>query len=218
MRESATTVAWRAHTRKARGVAECSLARSGRLDSNQRPPGPQPGALPDCATPRGGVESRPLPSASLANVCSMEGLRRCGRCGEEKPADDFAWRRRRRLQRDSLCRPCRSAYGREHYEANRQRYIDQARVAKAARRLKRTRFLIEFFKTHPCADCGERDPVVLEFDHIEAKSFDIAQALPDRKWRTILDEMAKCEVVCANCHRRRTARRRGAMRVLLTES
>ena len=48
----------------------------------------------------------------------------CGRCGEIKPADDFSWRRREKGQRDSLCRPCRSQYGKEHYPANRQRYID----------------------------------------------------------------------------------------------
>ena len=51
--------------------------------------------------------------------------------------------------------------------------------------------------------------MVLEFDHLGDKLFDIGQALPYRRWQTILDEIAKCEVVCANCHRRRTARARG---------
>ena len=117
-----------------------------------------------------------------------------------------------------MCRSCRSAYKREHYLANRQRYIDQARERKEVRRLKRTRYLIEFFSTHPCVDCGERDPVVLEFDHLRDKLFEITQALPDRSWKSILDEMDKCEVVCANCHRRRTATRRGALRAVLTRA
>jgi hypothetical protein len=46
----------------------------------------------------------------------------------------------------------------------------------------------------------------------------VAQALPYRSWQSILDEMAKCEVVCANCHRRRTARRRGSLRADLTQA
>jgi hypothetical protein len=39
-----------------------------------------------------------------------------------------------------------------------------------------------------------------------------------KSWDNIEAEMSKCKVVCANCHRRRTARRRGAFRVVLTES
>jgi hypothetical protein len=142
--------------------------------------------------------------------------RRCGRCGALKAEDEFAWRRKARGQRDNLCRPCRSDYHREHYEANRQRYVDQARARKQALAVERTTYLIEFFKTHPCVDCGEEDPVVLEFDHLADKSFSIGQALPYRNWQRILEEIAKCEVVCANCHRRRTARRRGALRAVLT--
>ena len=52
--------------------------------------------------------------------------------GELKRAEDFAWRRKSKGQRDSFCRPCRSAYGKEHYQANKQRYIDQARDREAA--------------------------------------------------------------------------------------
>jgi hypothetical protein len=143
-------------------------------------------------------------------------LRRCGRCGESKPVAEFAWRRRGRGQRDNMCRPCRSAYGKEHYEANRQRYIDQAAKLKRKVMRERTLFLIEYFKTHPCVDCGETDAVVLEFDHLRDKLFDVGRAVRDRGWQSLLNEMEKCEVVCANCHRRRTARRRGALRALLT--
>jgi hypothetical protein len=144
------------------------------------------------------------------------GVARCSRCGELKPADDFAWRRKARGQRDTFCRPCRSAYGREHYLANRQRYIDQAAKVKQRLTRERTIYLIEYFKSHPCVECGETDPVVLEFDHLRDKLFNVGQALARRRWEAILAEIEKCEVVCANCHRRRTAKRRGALRVVLT--
>ncbi len=154
-------------------------------------------------------------------MCSMRDvakLRKCYRCGELKPADEFAWRRKAMGQRDSFCRPCRSAYGKEHYVANRQRYIDQARIQKQKLMLERTTYLIKFFKTHACVDCGETDPVVLEFDHLRDKSFAIGPELSRRSWQSILDEMEKCEVVCANCHRRRTAQRRGSLRAVLTQT
>jgi hypothetical protein len=57
----------------------------------------------------------------------------------------------------------------------------------------------------------------LEFDHLREKSFSIGAKLAQFTWQRILDEMEKCEVVCANCHRRRTAQRRGAVRALLTQ-
>jgi hypothetical protein len=118
-----------------------------------------------------------------------------------------------------MCRPCRSAYHREHYLANKQRYGDQARERKLALREERTLYLISYFSEHPCADCGETDPIVLEFDHLDAnaKSFNIGNALSYRNWESILREIEKCQVVCANCHRRRTSRRRGAMRTILAD-
>jgi hypothetical protein len=148
---------------------------------------------------------------------SESSLRRCSRCRQFKPVDDFATRRRRTGDRDTYCRPCRSAYGKEHYAKNRQRYIDQAVKQKDALRRERVLFLLSYFDEHPCVDCGERDPVVLEFDHIgDDKAFNIAQGLLHRKFETLLTEIAKCEVVCANCHRRRTARRGGHRRLSLS--
>jgi hypothetical protein len=117
-----------------------------------------------------------------------------------------------------MCRECRRDYGRQHYAANRERYIANAAALKRRTRLKRVEFLLEYFCAHPCADCGETDPVVLEFDHIGEKTFDVMQKFAERRWQAILDEIEKCEVVCANCHRRRTARRRGALRHVLTQS
>ena len=108
-------------------------------------------------------------------------------------------------------------YGKEHYAANRQRYIDQARTVKHKVRLQRTAYLIAYFDTNPCVDCGERDPVVLELDHLRDTSFSIGFGLTQRRWQRILEEIDKCEVVCANCHRRRTARRRGSVRMMLAK-
>jgi hypothetical protein len=81
----------------------------------------------------------------------------------------------------------------------------------------RAAYLVEFFTTHPCSDCGETDPVVLEFDHLGDKAFNIAKGLRDRSWKALIDEIAKCDIVCANCHRRRTAIRGGFARVAVAQ-
>jgi hypothetical protein len=139
----------------------------------------------------------------------------CARCREEKPVEEFAWHRRERGQRQPYCRACQKVYGREHYLANREKYIRAEARRKRARNARRMQHLIDYLGSHPCVDCGESDPLVLEFDHIGEKSFTIGTGFAGRNWQAILDEIAKCEVVCANCHRRRTARRRGSVRSLL---
>ena len=81
----------------------------------------------------------------------------------------------------------------------------------------RIEFVVAYLREHPCVDCGEEDPVVLEFDHLRDKKFPISKGLTDRNWQDVLDEIAKCEVVCANCHRRRTAKRGGFLRAAVAQ-
>jgi hypothetical protein len=191
---------------------------------NLRPPGPQPGALPDCATPRDASILRSLAASAVRTVCEhmfvqdrSRQTRRCGRCGQSKPLAEFAWRRRARGQRDNYCRSCRAEYKQEHYAANRTRYIAASLRRNRALARERAAYLIELFADHPCIDCGESDPLVLEFDHLGNKSFGISKGLRDHSWQAVLDEIDKCDVVCANCHRRRTALRAGFARAAVAQ-
>ena len=143
----------------------------------------------------------------MGTCVRMAARRQCGRCGETKSAESFAWRRKARGQRDNYCRSCRAQSKREHYVANRDRYIAQALARKRAVATRRAALLIDFFESRPCLDCGQSDPLVLEFDHRGDKSFNVSKGLRDLDWAAVLAEIAKCDVVCANCHRRRTARR-----------
>jgi Tat protein secretion system quality control protein TatD with DNase activity len=68
-----------------------------------------------------------------------------------------------------------------------------------------------YLSMHPCIDCGEKDIRLLEFDHVRGhKTANIARLLTQgRSWSTIEAEIAKCEIRCANCHRKRTSERDG---------
>ena len=116
----------------------------------------------------------------------------CGRCGVAKTLEHFAWRRKHKVQRDNYCRPCRSDYKREHCLAHKPRYVDQARAQRQQLATERDGYLLGLFATNPCADCGETDPLALEFDHLRDKCFNIGSALPYRNWESILAEIAKC--------------------------
>lgn len=73
----------------------------------------------------------------------------------------------------------------------------------------------EYLLAHPCIDCGEADPLVLEFDHRGDKRSAVVDLMRRHApWEEIIVEIQKCDVRCANCHRRRTARVRGHYREL----
>jgi hypothetical protein len=139
---------------------------------------------------------------------------RCSRCGEEKPRESFTWSLSK--GRDCYCRPCRAAYGREHYERNRKRYIRLAGLRSRKEIERRQALVVQYLEEHPCIDCGETDVVVLDFDHLSDKSFNVSYGIRYLRWETVLKEIEKCEVVCANCHRRRTAQRSRSGRFLLS--
>ena len=84
--------------------------------------------------------------------------------------------------------------------------------------MQRMIYVVEYLGRHPCADCGEDDVLVLEFDHLRDKSFSIPWGIRNRPWSLVLAEIEKCEVVCANCHRRRTATRAGFTRAALARA
>jgi hypothetical protein len=71
--------------------------------------------------------------------------------------------------------------------------------------------LIEYLTDKACVDCGESNPIVLDFDHLpkHEKKFAIGRAISGstRSWNSIFLEIQKCEIVCANCHRIRTSTR-----------
>jgi len=67
--------------------------------------------------------------------------------------------------------------------------------------------MLEYLSARFCIDCGERDPIILEFDHIvrKDKKKQVSKMLSGHySWEKVLVEIKKCEIRCANCHRRKT--------------
>jgi hypothetical protein len=106
-------------------------------------------------------------------------------------------------------------YMRGYYRTHRAEHI--ARTTNVNRRARATtRKLIEELKSHPCLDCGGNfPPVLMDFDHVRGTKRGIISRLSGGRMAKakLLEEVAKCEVVCANCHRRRTLLRRLGLEV-----
>jgi hypothetical protein len=136
--------------------------------------------------------------------------RRCAKCQMDLPVAKFD--RSPKGRWSSYCKPCLSLYCREHYV--KHAVLHNARRAEARKRYKiRNRvFVNEYLTKHPCIDCGEIDPLLLEFDHVDrsGKKIEISRLSCDGRGLAELQrEMNLCVVRCAHCHRRRTARQFG---------
>jgi hypothetical protein len=140
----------------------------------------------------------------------MLSMRICTSCSEEKPDDEFGWRSKPKGVRLTKCKSCQRAYTNKHYAENKPQRRAQLKASNAARRIRVRDFIRAMKEEAGCADCGESDPIVLDFDHLRDKEFNISMAAIGGgiSEKRLLDEIAKCEVVCSNCHRRRTHARR----------
>lgn len=143
-----------------------------------------------------------------AEYCAPAALRRCSRCGEAKPIDDFPMKIKERGLRRVWCRGCCRAYGREHYRRNRPTYLAKADRRNREERGRAREQLISYLRAHPCMDCGETDITLLDFDHRDAstKRGTISRLIHTTGWMAAQPEITKCDVRCANCHRRRTSK------------
>ena len=100
------------------------------------------------------------------------------------------WRRDNRERANAIAKKSRQKNGRRIYQANKDWYDD--------------------LKSGPCTDCGQTfSPCAMEWDHRDpaTKEFTIGQTRTLAKDR-VLAEIAKCDLVCANCHRMREHQRK----------
>ncbi len=101
--------------------------------------------------------------------------------------DDFHRSKHRKDGRKGDCKSCRSRIGKNDPSHWKDRYARQ-------------RAFMNSLKTNPCDDCGEEyHPEVMQFHHLFDKTIEVAK-LVNRSEDVILAEVAKCVLLCANCH------------------
>lgn len=136
-------------------------------------------------------------------------MKRCPRCKTTKPLTDFHKSRLRRDSVQSICIKCRAEIDRERYE--RTRGTQARRQTKREFKRSRSDWLRSLKAGRPCTDCGKvLPPEAMQWDHRPGteKIGDVS-TLTGLSMQRILDEIAKCDLVCTNCHIMRTASRAG---------
>jgi hypothetical protein len=137
-------------------------------------------------------------------------VKRCPGCHETKPVDEFNWKIKSRNLRQWLCRPCYRAHKKARYRSDPASHQQRTSQDRRRRYQENVSNILTYFKTHPCVDCGESDPPALDFDHVRGvKRENISRMLWKNEWARVWEEIQKCDVRCANCHRRRTAEQFG---------
>jgi hypothetical protein len=137
----------------------------------------------------------------------------CRVCHAVKPATEFPYRSAARGTRQYICRPCRSDYHRQWWAKNRVVQMPRIRRNRQKRDRALEQRIWDVLLKSACVDCGETDLAVLHFDHLRDKVAEISTMWrQQRSWIAVELEIAKCEVRCANCHARKTAREQGSYR------
>ena len=95
----------------------------------------------------------------------------------------------------------------KYYKKNKKYHIKQVSIRNKKIYQENRKKIFNYLKNNSCVDCGNSNPIVLEFDHKDniKKKFIISSAMGN-SWDKIKEEINKCDVRCANCHRIRTAK------------
>ena len=125
-------------------------------------------------------------------------MKRCTKCGELKPASEY---NKKKSRLDCYCRECNKIRQREWYSANRTKKVAYSKARMKVIR-KKVKVWIESIKQcRGCAVCDEGCAACLDFHHPGEKEFSICQRR-DVSLARVMSEVAKCILLCANCHRK----------------
>lgn len=131
-------------------------------------------------------------------------MKHCFSCNLSKLESEFSINKSKKDGLQSSCKECRSKYLKKWYKNNSTLQKNRARQSKE----KIAEYVRHLKTTQSCVDCGNfYHYSQMDFDHLRDKKFCISKATHSGI-ELAKKEIAKCELVCANCHRLRTWNRR----------
>ncbi len=139
-------------------------------------------------------------------LMTQEIIKACTICQSQKFLDEFNKRTSSKDGYQNVCRECNSKRNKLHYERNKEKVLARTLASKKIGKAILRDYICTYLETHVCVCCGESDIRCLEFDHLKDKSCNISDILTNVGTLDKLKiEIDKCQVLCANCHRKKTA-------------
>ena len=127
--------------------------------------------------------------------------KQCSKCGEEKELEGYSFKNKAKGWRRSSCKQCSRIAFRKFYKENKEYYSLKNKKYREQYR----NWLNEIKLGLSCVECGESHVATLDFHHKAGskKDFNIARSRSLGQDKTVtLNEIKKCVVLCANCHRK----------------
>lgn len=131
-------------------------------------------------------------------------LKICCSCEKELDISNFSISKKRKDGLQSQCINCQKTYRRNHYLKNKEKYKEKSKKWKKAFHT----WFQKFKTTLVCQKCDENHPACLEFHHKDPneKESSVSQLVQYGNKKKLLEEIKKCDVLCANCHRKHHAK------------
>ncbi len=127
-------------------------------------------------------------------------MKNCNRCHQDKDESEFDKSSKRYDGLQTFCRSCKKQWDAAYYQANKTKCLARTQTSKT----KRLEWLAEYKATLKCKECGESHVSCLDFHHRDkdTKVESIANLIQRASVERIQKEIDKCDVLCANCHRK----------------
>ena len=147
--------------------------------------------------------------------------KKCCSCKETKDLSEFNKNKSKKSGYNNICKICSKNRFKKYYNKNKEKHKSNVKNRKDKLKIENRLKLFKYLNGNPCIDCGIADPIVLQFDHInpENKLNEISQMITSGYlWESILEEIKKCEVRCANCHSRKTSKQQNWYKYIFSEN
>ena len=127
----------------------------------------------------------------------------CSKCNVEKEETEFSWRKKDVI-RHKRCKSCQAISGNKHYQENKDVMKQKAIAHNIVATQSLYKHISEYKANLGCCNCKENDPACLDLHHLdsETKEGNVSDLVKKGNKNKVLEEIKKCIVICANCHRK----------------
>jgi len=124
-------------------------------------------------------------------------MKTCTKCNIKKDESDFVYKNKSKGVRQSICKECQKSYKLKHYYKNKDAHYKRNKITED--KLKK---YADDIKMKGCTLCDEKEISCMDFHHLRDKSDVVAKIIKQGSIKKLKEEIEKCVVLCANCHRK----------------